>query len=147
EHDAEIIREADHLIDLGPEAGERGGEVMFAGTYADLLTDAESRTGQYLAARRSIPVPRKRRRVIPALTLTIRGARANNLRDATVSIPLSRFVCVTGVSGSGKSTLVQEILYRAWKKHAGQPVGTPGAHDTIQGLERVSEVIMVDQSP
>src|SRR5262249_53302322 len=131
EHDAEIIREADHLIDLGPEAGERGGQVMFAGAYADLLAHAPSSTGQYLAGRRSIPVPRKRRRIIPALNLTIRGARANNLQDVTVTIPLSRFVCVTGVSGSGKSTLIEEVLYRALKKRAGQPVGMPGEHAAI----------------
>jgi excinuclease ABC subunit A len=147
EHDAEIIREADHLIDLGPAAGARGGEVMFAGAYTDLLTHTESSTGQYLAGHRRIPVPRKRRRIIPALALTIRGARANNLQNVSVQIPLSRFVCVTGVSGSGKSTLIEEVLYRALKKHAGQPIGTPGAHDAIDGAERVSEVILVDQSP
>ena len=147
EHDAEIIREADHIIDLGPEAGDRGGQVMFAGAYADLLTHATSRTGQYLAGRRGIPVPRKRRRIIPALALTIHGARANNLDNVTVSIPLSRFVCVTGVSGSGKSTLMDEVLYRALKKRIGQPVGVPGAHQDIEGAQRISEVIMVDQSP
>ncbi len=146
EHDSEIIREADHLIDLGPEAGERGGQVMFAGAYEDLLRGTSS-TGHYLAGRRSIPVPRKRRRIIPGLALTVRGARANNLDDVTVSIPLSRFVCITGVSGSGKSTLVEEVLYRALKKSLGQSVGAPGEHDEIDGAERVSEVIMVDQSP
>jgi excinuclease ABC subunit A len=147
EHDAEIIREADHLIDLGPEAGERGGQVMFAGAYTELLQHAKSSTGQYLTGRRSIAVPRTRRRIIPAPALTIRGARANNLNELTLTIPLSRFVCITGVSGSGKSTLVDEVLYRALKKRAGQPVGTPGAHDDIAGAEGVSEVIMVDQSP
>jgi excinuclease ABC subunit A len=147
EHDPEIIREADHLIDLGPEAGERGGQVMFAGAYAELLKDAKSGTGQYLAGRRRIPVPRKRRRVIPKVALTIRGARANNLQDVTVSIPLSRFVCVTGVSGSGKSTLIDDVLYRGLKKHVGQSGGTAGTYDEIEGAERVSEVVMVDQSP
>src|SRR5579862_209047 len=147
EHDAEIIREADHIIDLGPDAGERGGQVMFAGAYDDLLANGKSRTGQYLAGRRGIPVPRKRRRIIPTLALKVRGARANNLDNVTVSIPLSRFVCLTGVSGSGKSTLMEEVLYRALKKRAGQPVGVPGAHDEIEGAQRISEVIMVDQSP
>jgi len=147
EHDPEIIREADHVIDLGPGAGERGGELIFTGGYADLLAHDTSQTGQFLAGRRGISVPRKRRRLIPNLTLTIRGARANNLQHVTVRIPLSRFVCVTGVSGSGKSTLVEEVLYRGLKKHLGQFVGTPGECEGIDGAERIAEAILVDQSP
>ena len=147
EHDPEIIREADHVIDLGPEAGERGGQVVFAGAYTDLLAHAESLTGQYLSGRRTIAVPRKRRRVIPNLTLVVREASANNLKSITVQIPLTRFVCVTGVSGSGKSTLIEEVLYRGLKRQLGQPAGTPGAHRTIEGAERVGEVVLVDQSP
>ncbi|HXQ22024.1 MAG TPA: excinuclease ABC subunit UvrA, partial [Candidatus Acidoferrales bacterium] len=146
EHDPEIIREADHVIDLGPEAGERGGEVVFAGSYTDLLR-SKSLTGQYLAERRSIPVPRKRRHIIPPLALRIRGAAANNLQNVTVDLPLSRFVCITGVSGSGKSTLIEEVLYRTLKKRLGQPAGTPGACEGIDGAERVADVVMVDQSP
>jgi excinuclease ABC subunit A len=147
EHDAEIIREADHIIDLGPEAGERGGQVVFAGGYDDLLQHSLSATGQYLAGRRSIPIPRKRRRIIPNVALVIHGARENNLKQLTVRVPLSRFVCLTGVSGSGKSTLIGDVLYRGLKKHLGQSVGVPGACERIEGMERVAEVILVDQSP
>ena len=147
EHDAEIIREADHVIDLGPEAGERGGQVIFAGSYDDLLRHSKSATGQYLAGRRSIPLPRKRRRIIPNVALVIHGATENNLQQTTVRVPLSRFVCVTGVSGSGKSTLIEDVLYRGLKKHLGQFVGVPGACERIEGVERVAEVVLVDQSP
>ncbi|HVO26897.1 MAG TPA: excinuclease ABC subunit UvrA [Candidatus Margulisiibacteriota bacterium] len=147
EHDAEIIREADHIIDLGPEAGERGGHVVFAGGYDELLHHSPSATGQYLAGRRCIPVPRKRRRLIPNVALVIHAARENNLKQLTVRVPLSRFVCLTGVSGSGKSTLIDDVLYRSLKKHLGQSVGVPGACERIEGMERVAEVILVDQSP
>jgi len=147
EHDPEIIREADHIIDLGPEAGERGGELVFAGTYPDLVARSSSLTGQYLAGRRSIPVPARRRRIIPGLNLAVHKASANNLKQITVRLPLSRFVCVTGVSGSGKSTLIEEILYRGLKKQLGHSVGTPGACEWIEGAERIAEVILVDQSP
>src|SRR5262249_34284019 len=139
EHDPEIIREADYVIDLGPEAGERGGSVVFAGRYRDLLEHGQSSTGQYLAGRRRIAIPAKRRRIIPGLALEVRGARANNLQNITVRIPLSRFVCITGVSGSGKSTLIEEVLYRGLKKHLGQPAGTPGICDQIGGAERVAD--------
>ena len=148
EHDPEIIREADHVIDLGPEAGERGGQVMFAGHYAAIADAARSRApGSTSPGGARIPVPGKRRRMIPALALTIRGACANNLRDVTVSIPLSRFVCVTGVSGSGKSTLIEDVLYRGLKKHCGPLGRRPGACDEIDGAERIADVILVDQSP
>jgi excinuclease ABC subunit A len=147
EHDPEIIREADHVIDLGPGAGERGGEVVFAGSYGDLLEDSRSSTGAYLAGKRSIPVPARRRRVIPRLCVTVHKAGANNLKNITVRFPLTRFVCLTGVSGSGKSTLIEDVLYRGLKKHLGQFVGTPGACERIEGAERIAEVILVDQSP
>ena len=147
EHDPEIIREADHVIDLGPGAGERGGEVVFAGSYGDLLEGSISSTGAYLAGRRSIPLPVRRRRVIPRLNVVVHRAVANNLKNITVSFALSRFVCVTGVSGSGKSTLIEDVLYRGLKKHLGQFVGTPGACERIQGAERIADVILVNQSP
>ncbi|HEX7410189.1 MAG TPA: excinuclease ABC subunit UvrA [Candidatus Binatia bacterium] len=147
EHDPEIIREADHVIDLGPGAGEAGGQVVFAGNYTDLLERSGSLTGQYLAGRRSISVPSRRRRMIPRLSVVVHKASANNLKNVTVRFPLSRFVCVTGVSGSGKSTLIEDVLYRGLKKHLGQSQGTPGACERIEGADRIADVILVDQSP
>ena len=146
EHEAEIIREADHVIDLGPQAGERGGEVVYAGTYRGLLRDKKSETAEYLTGRKSIPLPRQRRPARKAERLVVRGARGNNLCDLTVSIPLSRFVCVTGVSGSGKSTLIEGTLYRALKKELGEFVAPPGEYDEITGIDRISQVVLVDQS-
>jgi excinuclease ABC subunit A len=147
EHDPEIIREADHVIDLGPRAGEQGGEVIFAGDYPALLAAEESVTGQYLDGRRRIPLPARRRKIIPTLKLVVHGARANNLKNVRVELPLSRFVCITGVSGSGKSTLMEDILYRGLRKRLGQFAGVPGEHDEIEGANRISDVILVDQSP
>jgi excinuclease ABC subunit A len=147
EHEAEIIREADHVIDLGPQAGDRGGELIFAGGYAELLRHDGSTTGQYLSGRLTIPTPARRRRPVAELQITVRGARENNLKDVTVAIPLARFVCVTGVSGSGKSTLIEDVLYRGLRKHLGQSIGAPGAHDGIDGADRIADVVMVDQSP
>jgi excinuclease ABC subunit A len=147
EHEPEIIREADHVIDLGPGPGEHGGNVVFAGPYDRLLEQRRSATAQFLAGRRRIPLPAKRRKPIRNLVLVVHGARENNLRNVAVEIPLSRFVCITGVSGSGKSTLVESILYRGLKKYLGEFVGVPGAHDSIEGANRISEVILVDQSP
>jgi excinuclease ABC subunit A len=147
EHDSEIIRAADHIIDLGPEAGERGGELIYAGDYAGLLGAPGSATGRYLSGEQVIAVPAKRRKVIPQLQLGIRGARENNLRNVDVDIPLSRFVCITGVSGSGKSTLVEDVLYRGLKKRLGAFAGVPGEHDDIEGAGRIAEVVLVDQSP
>jgi excinuclease ABC subunit A len=146
EHEAEIIRRADHIVDLGPRAGECGGEVVFAGSYRDLLADEKSETAAYLTGRKSIPVPRRRRPPLPGLRLIVRGARENNLRNLNVSIPLQRFVCVTGVSGSGKSTLIEGILYRALKKERGEFVAPPGEHDEIAGTDHIRDVVMVNQS-
>ncbi|MBX3024618.1 excinuclease ABC subunit UvrA [bacterium] len=147
EHEEEIIREADHIIDIGPGAGERGGEVLFAGPYPALLPETRSLTAQYLTGRRRIAVPAKRRRPIRHHELIIRGARAHNLRDVDVHIPLGRLVCVTGVSGSGKSTLMEDVLYRGLRKRLGQFDGVPGAHEDIAGWNRVGHVVLVDQSP
>ena len=146
EHDPEIIRETDNVIDLGPLAGEKGGEVVFNGPYAKLLKDKQSLTGQYLSGRRTIPLPHKRRPVKKKHTLTVQGARAHNLRDIDVSIPLGCLVCLTGVSGSGKSTLVEDVLYRGLKKQRGEPVGIPGACRAILGGDRLADIIFVDQS-
>ena len=116
EHDPEIIKECDHIIDLGPKAGEQGGQVMFAGTYEALLKDEESLTAAYLSQRKTIPLPARHRKAIAQRTIKIRGARANNLRDIDIDIPLGLLVCITGVSGSGKSSLVDEVIHRNLKK-------------------------------
>jgi excinuclease ABC subunit A len=146
EHDPTIIRAADHVIDLGPGAGERGGQVCWQGPAAELGTARGSLTADYVSGRRSIPVPAKRKRPIPGLSLGIRGAAAHNLKHIDVDLPLACFVAVTGVSGSGKSTLVEDVLYRGLKKRLGQPVGVPGECRAIEGAERIAEVILVDQS-
>ena len=146
EHDPEIIRETDNVIDLGPLAGEKGGEVVFNGPYAKLLKDKQSLTGQYLSGRLAIPLPQKRRPVKKKYRLTVQGARAHNLQDIDVSIPLGCLVCLTGVSGSGKSTLVEDVLYRGLKKQRGEPVGIPGACRAILGGDQLADIIFVDQS-
>ncbi len=146
EHDPEIIRETDNVIDLGPLAGEKGGEIVFNGPYAKLLKDKQSLTGQYLSGRLTIPLPRKRRPVKKKYTLTVQGAKAHNLQDIDVTIPLGCLVCLTGVSGSGKSTLVEDVLYRGLKKQRGEPVGIPGACRALLGGEQLADIIFVDQS-
>jgi excinuclease ABC subunit A len=147
EHDEETIRTADYVIDLGPGAGEHGGHVIFQGTPAQLLSDgAGSLTGSYLRAERQIPTPKARR---PALKgeVVIRGARANNLKNIDVAIPLGTVTAVTGVSGSGKSTLVNDILYRSLAKTLYRAVTEPGPHDGIDGTTLIDKVIEIDQSP
>jgi excinuclease ABC subunit A len=146
EHDPAIIRAADHVIDLGPGAGERGGTILFSGPPGALRRARGSTTGDFLTGRRAIPVPARRRRRVPGLSLHVRGASAHNLRGIDVEIPLACFVAVTGVSGSGKSTFVDEVLYRTLKKRLGQSVGIPGTCTAIEGAERIVEAILVDQS-
>jgi excinuclease ABC subunit A len=147
EHDEETIRAADYVIDLGPGAGEHGGEVVVAGTVHDVINCPESLTGQYLSGKRRIEVPLIRRPPHPERWLTLHGARANNLKNLTVRIPLGRFVCITGVSGSGKSTLVQETLFPRLMYHVYGTRRLWGEHDSIEGLEHVDKVIDIDQSP
>src|SRR5581483_6170873 len=147
EHDPAIIRAADHVIDLGPGAGERGGQVVFAGPPTALARARGSITADYLSGRRRIPRPARRRRPIPGLALHVRGARAHNLRDLDVDIPLACFVAVTGVSGSGKSTLVEDVLYRTLMKRRGRPVGVPGECRALEGADRIGDVVLVDQAP
>lgn len=147
EHDEETIRAADHVIDLGPGAGEHGGTVVVAGTVEEVMQCPDSLTGQYLSGKRQIELPALRRPPHPERRLTIRGARANNLKNITVRIPLGLFVCITGVSGSGKSTLIQETLF---PRLMYQVYGTRrvwGEHDAIEGLEHIDKVIDIDQSP
>ncbi|HOX36764.1 MAG TPA: excinuclease ABC subunit UvrA [Candidatus Brocadiia bacterium] len=147
EHDREIMKSGDQILDLGPGAGEKGGKIVFQGTYDEIVKDADSLTGRYLSGELVIPPPEKRRRP-DGRAITLRGARANNLKNIDVSFPLGMLVCVTGVSGSGKSSLVQDTLYPALRAALpGGYSGSTGAHDGIEGAEHVSEVEMVDQSP
>jgi len=147
EHDEETIRAADYIIDLGPGAGEHGGQVVVAGTLDDVLNCPESLTGQYLSGKKRIEVPASRRPPHPDKWLVIHGARANNLKNITVRIPLGLFVCITGVSGSGKSTLIQETLYPRLMYHVYGTRRVWGEHDSIEGLEWVDKVVDIDQSP
>ncbi|HEU4699188.1 MAG TPA: excinuclease ABC subunit UvrA, partial [Gemmatimonadales bacterium] len=147
EHDEDTIRAADHVVDLGPRAGRFGGEVMTEGTVADVMRHPTSLTARYLRGELRIPVPKQRRARDPERCLKIVGARANNLRDLDVEIPLGLFVAVTGVSGSGKSTLVTDILYQALARHFYRARVVPGAHARIEGLDHIDKVIDIDQSP
>ncbi len=147
EHDPEIIKESDYVIDMGPRAGEHGGEVVFAGPCDELLNAGASLTADYLTQRKTIPLPLRWRPRIPGRTLDIRGARANNLKGIDVSIPLGRLVCVTGVSGSGKSSLVDAVIARNLRRLKASPLATVADCEEIRGVERVPEVILVDQSP
>jgi excinuclease ABC subunit A len=147
EHDEETIRTADYVVDLGPGAGEHGGEVIFQGPPAELLRDGHgSLTGAYLRGERAIQTPRARR---PANRghILIKGARANNLKDIDVKLPLGVLTTVTGVSGSGKSTLVNEILYRALARQLYRAADEPGTHSAIEGIDQLDKVIQIDQSP
>jgi len=146
EHDEQVIRRSDHIIDLGPGAGTHGGEVVGEGPVESICSSKRSITGQYLSGKRHIPVP-ETREMGTGRDLVIRGARHHNLKDIDVSIPLGTFCCVTGVSGSGKSTLVEDILFRALKKHLHGSTEPVGAHEVIDGLEYVDKVIVIDQSP
>jgi excinuclease ABC subunit A len=146
EHDEDTISVADHVVDIGPGAGEHGGEVVHSGTVKALLKNKRSITGQYLAGKRSIPVPAKRREP-GEQRLVVTGAREHNLRDLTVEVPLGVFVAVTGVSGSGKSTLVNDILYRSLMQRIYKSKTPPGLHKSVSGIEHLDKVINIDQSP
>jgi len=142
EHDPEIIRESDNLLDLGPQAGEKGGRIMYFGPTANVNG---SLTGQYLKGQRQIPAAGRQRSPDRNRWLTIKGAAENNLKKIDVHIPLGLLVCLTGVSGSGKSTLAEEILYKAARRALGSQEGRPGRHTAIRGLDHISDVVLVDQ--
>ncbi|MGI9577988.1 MAG: excinuclease ABC subunit UvrA, partial [Microthrixaceae bacterium] len=146
EHDEDTIRVADHVVDIGPGAGEHGGQVVHSGTVKGLERARESITGQYMVGKRSIPVPEKRREPDEEW-IKILGAREHNLRDIDVEIPLGCFVAVTGVSGSGKSTLVNDILLRSLMQHVYGSKLPPGLHRRVEGIEFLDKVINIDQSP
>ena len=145
EHDEETMRSADYLVDMGPGAGEHGGEVVAKGTLDDILSEPRSVTGQFLSGSRSIEVPATRRK--GKGEFVVRGAREHNLKSLDVTVPLGAFVCVTGVSGSGKSTLVNEIIFRSLSNLVNRVPVRPGAHDRIDGIEQLDKVIDIDQSP
>ena len=146
EHDEETIRLADFIVDIGPGAGEFGGQVVHAGTYKELLENKESITGQYLSGVKSIPIPDERRKG-DGKKLTIKGARANNLQNISVNIPLGDFVAVTGVSGSGKSSLINYILLASLERQINGAKRTVAEHDTITGVSNIDKVVAVDQQP
>ena len=148
EHDEQMMRRADQIIDIGPGSGRHGGEVIFQGTFQEALKDEASLTGAYLSGRKSIPIPEARRPVDPERVVTVKTARANNLKRIDVSFPLDAITVVTGVSGSGKSTLVHSTLYAALKRLKGGDFdGKVGTHDEVVGHGLVEHVEMVDQSP
>ena len=145
EHDEDTMRAADCIVDIGPGAGEHGGEVVAVGRAEDIIACETSITGAYLSGRKKIPVPPARRK--PEYFLTVKGAAENNLKNITVKIPLGVFTCVTGVSGSGKSSLVNEILYKSLARNLNRARTIPGRHKSIEGMERLDKVIAIDQSP
>jgi excinuclease ABC subunit A len=146
EHDPAMMRSADHIIDLGPRAGEHGGEVVFQGNYSALLNDSKSLTSQYLNGALKIPVPLFRRRS-RGKEIEIKDACRHNLKHLNLNIPLGIFACITGVSGSGKSTLVHDVLYAAMKKAKGEIKESPAGVDAIRGAELITDIILVDQAP
>ncbi len=145
EHDEETMRAADHIVDIGPGAGEHGGRIVAEGTVEDIIACPESVTGKYLSGELKIPVPETRR--APSGWLTVAGAAEHNLKNIDVRIPLGIMTCVTGVSGSGKSSLVNEILYKALARKLNRARTIPGAHGRIEGAEQLDKVICIDQSP
>lgn len=146
EHDEETMLSADYIVDIGPGPGEHGGEVVFAGTPEEIMTDEKSITGKYLSGREYIAVPAKRRET-GENWLQIRGARANNLKNINADIPLGVFTCVTGVSGSGKSSLVNEVLKKTLLRDLNRARTRPGEHDEILGIDKLDKIIDIDQSP
>ncbi|MEN6404082.1 MAG: excinuclease ABC subunit UvrA, partial [Armatimonadia bacterium] len=146
EHDEMTIKAADHVVEFGPGAGIRGGEVTFSGKVEEMLKSPDCLTGKYLSGAREIPVPRYRRKATDKY-LTVRGAHEHNLKHVDVSIPLGTFTCVTGLSGTGKSTLVHDVIYRALRRRLHRSLEPPGKYESIEGMEHLDKVINIDQSP
>ena len=146
EHDADMMKEADILIDMGPKAGKEGGEIIAMGTYEDVKNNKDSLTGKYLSGRLTIPQP-EQRRIKPTPVIKITGAAENNLKDIDVEFPLNKFVVITGVSGSGKSTLIHDVLYAGTAKMLGMSPNWVGAYKDIKGTEYLDDIVIVDQSP
>ena len=147
EHDTEVIRRADYVLDLGPGAGERGGEIVYFGPTSKFTRERASLTAQYLGGKRMIPFRERRRSPDGHPAIRIIGARANNLKGIDVVIPLGLLTAVTGVSGSGKSSLIEEVLYRSYRRFRGESTTEPGARDGIEGFDLIQDIVLVDQSP
>ncbi len=147
EHDEDTIRTADWIVDIGPGAGEHGGEIVVSGSYEDLINSKTSITGAYISGKRKIEIPKKRRPIDPKKSVVVKEAHENNLKNISVSFPLGTFVAVTGVSGSGKSTLVNDILYTVLANKLNGARQVPGRHRTITGIDHLDKVVHVDQSP
>jgi len=147
EHDEEAILAADHVVDMGPGAGEHGGQIVAQGSPREITTNEASLTGKYLCGKLAIPLPSRRRRADKDMLFKLSGARGNNLKDVELELPVGLFVCVTGVSGSGKSTLINDTLYRALAQHVYGSAAEPAPHESISGLEFFDKVVNVDQSP
>ena len=147
EHDEDAILAADYVVDIGPGAGIHGGEIIAQGTPDDILASPNSLTGDYLSGRRQVAVPRNRRPRDPSKSLTVIGARSNNLRNVSASIPVGLFTCITGVSGGGKSSLLIDTLYKAVARKLNHATDHPGEHDKITGIEHFDKIIDIDQSP
>ncbi len=146
EHDEETIRTADYIVDMGPGAGENGGYVVATGSVNDIMSEKRSLTGKYLKGELEIPVPEKRRKGNGEF-LVLKGAKEHNLKNITVKFPLHTFICITGVSGSGKSSLIQDVLWKALKKEISRSKEKPGDYDSLEGVEHIDKVVIVDQSP
>ncbi len=145
EHDEDTMREADYIVDVGPGAGEHGGEIVAVGTAKDIIKNKKSITGAYLSGRERIPVPKERAKASGWIKIT--GARENNLKNIDVEIPLGIMTCITGVSGSGKSSLINEILYKRLARDLNRARTIPGKHGDVEGIEQLDKVIAIDQSP
>lgn len=147
EHDEDTIREADHIVEIGPEAGKAGGNIVFSGTQKEFQKNGKGLTAQYLQGKREIAIPKTRRNPKDRGAITIVEASENNLKNVTVSIPLGRIVCITGVSGSGKSTLIDDVLHKALMRHFYKSKERPGKHKSLDGLKHLDKIITIDQSP